>query len=169
MKHKKFLRYVLIVLLMIAPMRSVMAEQFLPCDMDEMPLMMSDAATHQDHLPQSHLLQSQLSQSQSEFYAVELNTVKIEQLQQDQLQQDQVQQDQLQHSQLQHNQLPHDCCCCDDNNCVNDCDMSTTTSLLLQVSTYRPVISSVEFAAIFSTAILARSLSPPTPPPLKLL
>jgi len=115
----------LIIFLMIAPMRSVMAEQDSHCDMDDMTAMTS-ASSHQMHLSQSEV--------------------------------DEPQQTNVQHK----------CCCCDGNSCAGDCDMGMTASILMQDSTFAPVFASAAYVALFSSDILARALTPPTRPPLKL-
>ena len=124
--------------MMFAPVRSVMAEQVSPCDMDEMPAVMFDASTHQNHY----------SQSEPDIVVPDSveTTVEIENSQ----------------------QMQHNCCCCDSNACASDCDMGLAVSLLTRVSTYTPVFSSAEYVTIFAIEVLARTLSPPSRPPLEL-
>ena len=137
-QHIKLLHYVLIILLVLAPVRSVMAEQNSACDMDEMPAVMSDASTHQNHY-------SQIEPDTVVPDSVD-TTVETEKSQ----------------------QMQHNCCCCDGNACASDCNMGLAVSLLTRVSTYTPVFSSAEYVTIFSIDILVRTLSPPARPPLKL-
>lgn len=120
----------LIILLMIAPMRSVMAEQDSHCEMDEMSAMTS-TMSHQMHQAQSGL--------------------------------DESQQDEPQQAKVQDK-----CCCCDGNSCAGNCDMGMTASILMRDSVFTPVFDSVADVALFSSKILARALTPPTRPPLKL-
>ena len=62
----------------------------------------------------------------------------------------------------------HSCCCCDVDSCASNCDMGMTTSMLMQGSMYSPVFVVVAYIELFSSEILARALTPPTRPPLKL-
>ena len=115
---------------MIAPMRSVIAEQDSPCEMDEMSAVTS-TMSHQMHQSQSGL--------------------------------DESQQDEPQQAKVQDK-----CCCCDGNSCAGNCDMGMTASILMRDSVFSPVFDSVADVALFSSKILARALTPPTRPPLKL-
>lgn len=110
---------------MIAPMRSVMAEQDSHCEMDEMSAMTS-TMSHQMHQSQSGLDEPQQAKVQDK------------------------------------------CCCCDGNSCAGNCDMGMTASILMRDSVFAPVFDSVADVALYSSKILARALTPPTRPPLKL-
>jgi hypothetical protein len=66
-KYDNVLRYVLIILLVFTPMRSVLAEQVSHCNMEDMPAMSVTVSTHHMHVSQAdqisdHINQSQLSQ-----------------------------------------------------------------------------------------------------------
>ena len=110
---------------MIAPMRSVMAEQDLHCEMDDMSAMTS-AMSHHMHQSQSGIDESQQAKMQDK------------------------------------------CCCCDGNSCAGNCDMGMAVSILMRDSIFTPVIVSTSNATLYSSEILARALTPPTRPPLKL-
>jgi len=60
-KQNNLLRYVLIILLMFAPMRSVLAEPVSHCDMDDMS---STASMHQMHQSQAGFIPDHINQSQ---------------------------------------------------------------------------------------------------------
>ena len=135
-KHYKFLRYLLIILLMITPLRSVMAEQGSHCDMDDMPGMSSTAIT-------SNTMANQMHMSQADNAQVDIDAP-------------------------QYKQMQHECCCCDGDSCANNCDMGLSISILMQDSAFSPVFVSASYIKLFSSDILARALTPPTRPPLKL-
>jgi len=126
-KQNNVLRYVLIILLMFAPMRSVLAEQASHCNMDDMSAMSATASTHQMQLSQPDLIPDHINQSQ---------------------------------------QSQHECCCCDAGSCAGNCDMGMTVSLLMQVSSYSPHFVNPEKLMLSATALLLRTLSPPSRPPL---
>lgn len=62
-------------------------------------------------------------------------------------------------------QMDNDCCCCDDS-CNSNCDMRTTVSLLMQVSSYSPVFINTGNIFISSPELQLRALTPPSRPPL---
>ena len=57
-----------------------------------------------------------------------------------------------------------DCCCCD-KACADNCDMSTSLSMIMQSSSYVPVLKNSSEISAISTDILVRALSPPSRPP----
>ena len=125
-KFDNVLRYVLIILLMFTPMRSVLAEQVSHCNMDDMSATVS---THHMHVSQADHIPDHINQSQ---------------------------------------QSQHECCCCDADSCAGNCDMGMTVSLLMQVSSYSPVLVNTEKLILSSSKLLIRALSPPSRPPLTL-
>ncbi len=73
----------------------------------------------------------------------------------------------MNHDQMNLEQMNHDCCCCD-NGCNSNCDMGTTASLLIQVSSYSPVFIKTDNIFISSPELQLRALTPPSRPPLTL-
>ena len=67
----------------------------------------------------------------------------------------------------QSSDINHDCCCCE-NGCAGSCDMSIAASLLLQPSSYSPVLLSAENFILKSPGIQVRALTPPSRPPLNI-
>jgi len=67
--------------------------------------------------------------------------------------------------QTKQEQMNHDCCCCDDG-CISNCDMGTTASLLMQVSSYSPIFINTGNIFISSPELQLRALTPPSRPPL---
>ncbi len=129
-KHYKLLHYVLIILLMFAPMRSAFAMESSHCDMDGDMSSMS---------------------AQSMSPGMQMSRVQYN----------------SQTEQMNHETMNHDCCCCDDG-CNSNCDMGTTASLLMQVSSYSPVFIKTDNIFISSPDLQLRALTPPSRPPLTL-
>ncbi len=75
--------------------------------------------------------------------------------------------EQMNHEQMDLEQMNHDCCCCD-NGCNSNCDMGTTASLLMQVSSYSPIFIKTDNIFISSPELQLRALTPPSRPPLTL-
>ncbi len=80
---------------------------------------------------------------------------------------DQMNHEAMNHEQMDLEQMNHDCCCCD-NGCNSNCDMGTTASLLIQVSSYSPVFIKTDNIFISSPELQLRALTPPSRPPLTL-
>lgn len=137
-KHYKLLRYVLIILLMFSPMRSVMAMQSSHCDMSAMSAMSSS-----DFMQQSGITLSKNTETSNFPDSTFAH----------------------QHSDEQQ-QMNHKCCSSDGNSCGSDCDMGITVSLLMQVSLYSPVFVNTEKLILSSPELLIRALTPPSRPPL---
>ena len=124
-------------LLMFAPMRSVLAEQQSHCDMDEMPVSVSMSKAE-------HVISSITVSSHDSFtHDSPTNDASITDI-----------------------TAEHDCCCCDANSCVSNCDMSISASILMQNSAYTPIIISTSNSALFSSALLIRALPPLSRPPV---
>jgi UDP-3-O-[3-hydroxymyristoyl] glucosamine N-acyltransferase len=128
-KSYKLLHFVLIVLLMFAPMRDVLASSPSHCEMAAME--MSDMDMH----AAAPVVSEQVPQ------AVVINKSAG---------------------------VHHKCCCCDGNNCAGNCDMGMAVSMLMQVSIYNPVFIRTNSFVVSSIDVLARALTPPSRPPLKL-
>ena len=56
------------------------------------------------------------------------------------------------------------CCCCG-NDCVSNCEIGVSVSLVLQVSLYSPVFANASNIHSYTTDLLLRTLSPPSRPP----
>ncbi len=80
---------------------------------------------------------------------------------------DQMNHEAMNHEQMNLEQMNHDCCCCD-NGCNSNCDMGTTASLLMRVSSYSPVFIKIDNIFISSPELQLRALTPPSRPPLTL-
>jgi hypothetical protein len=59
------------------------------------------------------------------------------------------------------------CCCCD-NDCLANCDMGVTASLVMQASSYSPVFVKTSNAISYTSEVLVRALTPPSRPPANL-
>lgn len=59
------------------------------------------------------------------------------------------------------------CCCCD-NDCMSNCDMGVTASLVMQVSAYTPDFVKTTNSISYTSEILVRALTPPSRPPANL-
>ncbi len=139
-KNHKLLHYVLIILLMFAPLRSAFAMESSHCDMDGDMSSMS---------------------AQSMSPGMQVNRV------QDNSQTEPMNHEAMNHEQMNLEQMNHDCCCCD-NGCNSNCEMGTTASLLIQVSSYSPVFIKTDNIFISSPELQLRTLTPPSRPPLTL-
>jgi len=127
--HYKPLHYVLIILLMFAPLRSVMAVAQGHCDMDDMD-MAEMSVSMQDH--DMHTMPAA---------ADSYDSMTTEQAAAD-----------------------TSCCCCD-NDCVSNCQVNISASLLIHVSDYSPVFLSASKIHSYIPQLLLRTLSPPSRPP----
>ncbi len=138
------MHYVLIILLMFAPMRSVQAAQTPHCDMDDMAIMTTDTVIQNSDVAmfvndgQMHMANDSSMHHMADRSDVVPSTIE------------------------------HSCCCCDGNSCGNDCDMGVTVLLLMQPSSYLPVYSNIENTILSSANIQIRELTPPSRPPLNL-
>ncbi len=56
------------------------------------------------------------------------------------------------------------CCCCD-NDCVSNCEIGVSVSLVMQVSVYSPVIVNTSNTDSYISDLLLRTLTPPSRPP----
>lgn len=56
------------------------------------------------------------------------------------------------------------CCCCA-NDCVSNCEIGVSVSLVLQVSVYLPVFANSSNIHSYTSDLLLRTLSPPSRPP----
>lgn len=137
--HKLF-HYLLIILLMIAPVRGAMGMQESHCDMD---VMSSEAMS-------SETMSSINSAAQHQTMGYELSDHESIN---------------KQTSENQKSVTNHQCCCCDGDNCAASCDMGMTVSLVMQESSYTPVFIAVTQTTKTSSPLLIRALTPPSRPP----
>ena len=56
------------------------------------------------------------------------------------------------------------CCCCG-NDCVSNCDVSVSVSLIMQASAYSPVFVNASNTDHYISDLLLRTLTPPSRPP----
>ena len=129
--HYKPLHYVLIILLVFAPIRSVMAVQQAHCDMDEMNMdEMSMPMSMQEH---------DMHNMSSADNAIDLT--------------------------IDERDVSNTQCCCCDNDCVSNCDIGVSVSLVMQVSVYSPVFVNTSNTHSYISDLLLRTLTPPSRPP----
>jgi hypothetical protein len=132
--HYKPLHYVLIILLMFAPIRSATAVQQAHCDMDEMNMdEMSMPMSMQDH--DMHAMHDMSPADNAIDLTIDERDVSNTQ-----------------------------CCCCD-NDCVSNCDIGVSVSLVMQVSVYSPVFVNTSNTDSYISDLLLRTLTPPSRPP----
>jgi len=139
-------------MLMFAPLRSVMAVQQTHCDMDA-GVLVSNSDLVSSNSPVLHDMSTMLSiesMHHKNQYAVTEHSANHQVA------------DQL--AVEQQTESNHQCCCCD-TNCVSDCEMGMSVSLLMQVSSYTPLFTNAADSAIISFEILVRELTPPSRPP----
>ena len=137
-KHYKPLHYLLIILLMLTPLRAVMAVQSSHCDMAEMDMDVTALSISMAMPVQHHEMHDM---SSGEMSAIQVSD-----------------------DQSAGNQQ---CCCCD-SDCASNCDMSVTASLHMQASSYSPVYINTSNTTSFNSEVLVRALTPPSRPPAKL-
>ena len=122
-------------LLMFAPIRSVMAMQLTHCDMDTAVMKISTPVSKTDAGPSdihaSHDMSSMPGHNSG-------------------------------HQKSEKNQHP---CCSGAKVCASDCDMGTTVSLFIQKSTYAPLFINVAETENISSEPIVRELTPPSRPP----
>lgn len=125
----------LIILLVFAPIRSVMAVQQAHCDMDEMN-MDEMSVSMQDHdMHAMHAMHDMSSADEAIDLTMDEQAVSKTQ-----------------------------CCCCD-NDCVSNCHISVSFSLVMQVSLYSPVFVNTSNTDSYIPDLLLRTLTPPSRPP----
>ena len=119
---------------MFAPIRSAMAVQQAPCDMDGMNMdEMSMSMSMQGH--DMHAMHDMSSTDDPADLATDQQVVSSAQ-----------------------------CCCCG-NDCVSNCDISVSVSLIMQVSAFSPVFVNTSNTHSFISDLLLRALTPPSRPP----
>ena len=137
-KRYKLLNYVLITLLMFAPMRSVLATQLMHCDMDVSAMNISTTVSTLNvssvDMHASHDMSSMPAHDSS-------------------------------HQPSEKNQHP---CCSSAKICVSDCEMGTSVSLFTQTSNYAPLFINVAETEIISSVPIVRELTPLSRPPVKI-
>jgi len=137
-KRYKLLNYVLITLLIFAPVRSVTAMQLMHCDMDASAMKISATVSTSNvssaDIHASHNMSSMPAHDSS-------------------------------HQQSEKNQHP---CCSGAKICVSDCEMGTSVSLLMQTSNYAPLFINVAETEIISSEPIVRELTPLSRPPVKI-
>jgi hypothetical protein len=147
-KHNKALHYLLIILLMLAPVRSAMALQLAPCDMADMDMAYMDMGTSSISMPASmrgHDMHHMSSHGMSSDQDTSDQTISDKTI-------------------SDNTGAAHRCCCCD-NGCKSNCDMGMSASLIIQSSTYSPVFVKASSFSGFVSATLVRALTPPSRPP----
>lgn len=140
-KHNKLLHYVLIILLMFAPVRGVLAVQQSHCDMDDMSMNSMSMST----MMQSHDMDAMSSADLSVDGLADMSAGK--------------------------NTDKHQSCCCDGDcqaACMGSCDINISASLLIQNSTYHQAFAKSTSSSGFSSEIIIRALAPPSRPPAQL-
>ena len=126
----------LVILMMLAPLRGVLAMQSAHCDMGDMPAsvqMQEDASA-----PAYDNVSPDFSDMAAAYH----------------------------HGDKSSQSMDHKCCCCDANSCGSDCDMGMAVSLLMQVSSYSPIFVKAEKLSPSSQVLRVRALTPPSRPPL---
>jgi hypothetical protein len=141
-KHCKPLHYLLIILLMLAPLRSAMAVQLASCDM---------AAMDMEESPVSIPAAMVVSMKGHDMHHMSSHGMSGDQDTSAQTISDQA-------------GSAHRCCCCD-NGCKSNCDMGMSASLIIQASAFSPVFLNASSFSALVPATLVRALTPPSRPP----
>ena len=142
-KNHNLLRYVLIILLMLAPLRSVLASQLMACGMD-----MSAVAEDVAISTSSSVRAAQVSEHCQHMQKMAADNAETEVV-----------------SDSDHLMKR----CCDSNSaCSADCHFSITLSLFLPRADYSPVLLGTGIFENISTTPIVRELAPPSRPPLSL-
>ena len=68
-------------------------------------------------------------------------------------------------STVQKSEISHDCCS-GSSNCVSNCDMSISVSLLMQESSYIPNFTNTSGSVALITDLIKKEFTPPFRPPL---
>ncbi len=138
-QHYKPLNYVLIILLILAPLRSVLASQLMACDMEETSAVVmaeaGDSMNHCEHLSHDMSIDMPQDKQLSDDSASHKNTVQVTS-------------------------------CCSDDSCKSNCHFAVSASLFIQNSEYLPMLFSTDVFETSVTTLLVRELSPPSRPPL---
>ncbi len=145
-KYHKPLHYLLIVLLVFAPLRSVFAGQLMVCDMKTS---LSEAILVVDGMVHSavHCQDNKANVSADD-------PIKYQGKFQGKYQ-----------SKHQTKQMAKNCCN-DDGVCKSDCHFAITASLLMQDIEYSPVLIDADVFENTSNNLIIRVLTPPSRPPL---
>jgi hypothetical protein len=159
-KNYKLLHYVLILLLMLAPLRSVFAMQFVACDMKSMPSpAVTDSVMTAGHSRHA-LADVSIGDSASKKSVNSINRASH-----------QVEQAVNQQATLQadlHVSKQSKDCCGNSNTCLSDCHFAISVSMFLQTVDYSPLLLNADIFENVSITPLVRELSPPSKPPLHL-
>lgn len=151
-EHNKILRFLLILLLMITPMRGLLAAQLTHCNMQDMNSALSSELVHDmsSHDMTGHDMSGHdmSDHDMSHYYSSADDDMVMPDADQ-------------QHS------VNNKCCCCDDG-CNSQCDMGLSVVLILQVSDYMPVFVNAANSISVSPQVLVRALTPPSRPPAQL-
>lgn len=145
-KSYSLLHYVLIILLMFTPVRSVMAVAQPHCDMASMD--MDEASTSMSVSASTAAMQGHDMLNMQSHDMHNMSSTDMSAL-------------------TDHSATNQQCCCCD-NGCLANCDMGVTASLVLQVSSYSPVFVIASNVISYTSEILVRALTPPSRPPANL-
>lgn len=139
-KHNKILHYLLIIVLMVAPVRSLLAAP--SCHMQDMAADMSADMSEDMSADMQHDMSSH-DMSGHDMSAHAMSDTDQQQ------------------------GVSNKCCCCDDD-CNSQCDMGLSAALMLQASSYMPVFVNAVNAVSVSPQVLVRALTPPSRPPAQL-
>jgi len=136
---------------MFAPLRSVMAAQQSHCDMEDMS---TEEMSVSMHASKSHDMSKMSSMDMSAWLAASEQTAA----------EPATSQPTISEQAAEQAAVNQQCCCCDDN-CVSNCDMGLSVSILIHASSYTPVFINTAVSTTPSLNVLARALTPPSRPP----
>lgn len=145
--HHKLFHYVLIVLLMLAPVRGASAMQESQCNMDMAAAMIDEAMNHEgmNHEGMNHEAMNHEDMDHKSVADDSISKQTTENL---------------------INAATHQCCCCDGGgDCAMGCEMAMPVSLVLQASLFTPVYIAVTQSTKVSSTLLLRAPTPPSRPP----
>ncbi|MFV2004683.1 MAG: hypothetical protein ACC650_05715 [Gammaproteobacteria bacterium] len=134
----KLLHYALIILLMMAPLRSVLATQLMVCDMKADSLVTAEASVSAKHC--QHGIGND---SMSNASVLEV-------------------QDDFQIGKQTKS------CCSSNSACMSGCHFAISASLFIQPADYSPALLVIDTFDNVSSLLIVRELSPPSRPPLSL-
>jgi hypothetical protein len=138
--QNKLLNFALIILFMIAPLRSVFATQLMACDMEVTQSPVTVGAT-----------------SSAEHCRQVMGDLPMGNVSADSISADSV-----------HGDHQAKNCCNGNGACMSDCHFAISASLFIQNADYSPALLNTDIFDSVSSTLLVRELNPPSRPPLSL-
>ena len=135
------MHYLLIILLMITPMRGVLASSLSHCDMSDMDMSAMNMI-NKDMINKDGAAMTMMHEHHASAVTVVGKLVTDKQM-----------------------DTHNECCCCDGNSCTGNCDMGMSVSILMLGSSYTPGFVDTKLSILSTSSVLAVALTPPSRPP----